>query len=323
MRLAKRVILVLFVAGLLLQASVCGSQAKQYPVKPIKMLVHASAGGTTDVSMRVVAKVASEYLGQPIVIQNTPGAGGAVALSTLAKAAPDGYTFSTVSGTPAIAMPLVQDVPYDILKDFVMVAQYTTYQEAVAVHVDSPWKTWDQFWEYARKNPGRITYGTTGATGAMRMIMEMMAKQEGAKVTLVPFDGGAPAFAAVLGRHIDSAIGAEFAAGARDGKLRLLAVIADNRLPDYPDVPTAQELDVDIPDMFMVGILAPKGTPADIAATVADAFRKALEDPGVTKAIEQLQMIPKFRNGEDLRAMIIRATDQLRPIVEELGLAKK
>lgn len=183
-------------------ACVCTSaSAQEFPSKPITLIVPWPAGGSTDIVMRAMAEAASKSLGQPIVVDNKAGGSGTVGPATMAAAAkPDGYTIAQIPIT-VFRLPLMQNTPWDALKDFTYIVHLTGYTFGVTTKSDSPFRTFQDVIEFARKNPGKVTYATPGAGTSLHIGMEQIAARAGVKFTQIPFKGGAETNAAVLGGH--------------------------------------------------------------------------------------------------------------------------
>src|SRR6476469_4281416 len=205
-----------FAAIGLLVSSAAGAQ--EYPTKPITLIVPWPAGGSTDISMRAIAESASKVLGQPIAIDNKAGGGGTVGPATMAAAAKsDGYTIAQIPIT-VFRLPLMQEVSWDPSKDFTYIVHLTGYTFGVTTSAEGPFKSWKDVVDYAKANPGKVTYATPGTGSSLHIGMEQIAAMAGIKLTQVPFKGGAETNAAVLGQH--TMLQADMQRGA--GKLRLL-----------------------------------------------------------------------------------------------------
>src|SRR5947199_2099472 len=235
---------VLFLA--LATAAICTglpAVAQDYPTKPITLIVPWPAGGSTDISMRAIADAASKHLGQPIAIDNKAGGGGTVGPATMAATAkPDGYTIAQLPIT-VFRLPLMQEVSWDPAKDFSYIIHLTGYTFGVTTNAESQFKTWKDVVDYAKQNPGKVTYATPGTGTSLHVGMEQIAGLAGIKLTQVPFKGGAETNAAVLGRHtMLQADSTGWRPLVDAGKLRLLMVWTSMRSPNFPDVPTLKEL---------------------------------------------------------------------------------
>ncbi|MDX3965791.1 tripartite tricarboxylate transporter substrate binding protein [Bradyrhizobium sp. PUT101] len=300
------------------------ASAQDYPSKPITLIVPWPAGGSTDISMRAIADSASKILGQPIVVDNKAGGGGTVGPATMAAAAkPDGYTISQIPIT-VFRLPLMQEVSWDPAKDFSYIVHLTGYTFGVTTSAESQFKSWKDVVEFAKANPGKVTYATPGAGTSLHIGMEQIAAMSGIKLTQVPFKGGAETNAAVLGQHtMLQADSTGWRPLVDAGKLRLLMVWTGARSPNYPDVPTLKELGYPMVYDSPFGIAGPKGMDPKIVAKLHDAFKKAIEDPAVVATLAKYDMVPNYKNTEDYKKFVVEVTASERKVIETLGLAKK
>ena len=260
--------------------------AQGYPTKPITLIVPWTAGGATDIVMRAIADSASKVLGQPIVVDNKAGGGGTVGPATMAAAAkPDGYTVAQMPIT-VFRLPLMQQVSWDAAKDFTYIINLTGYTFGVTTSAEGPFKTWQDVIDFAKKNPGKVTYATPGAGTSLHIGMERVAALAGIKLTQVPFKGTPETSAAVLGQHTMLQVDSSGWRPLVDaGKLRLLMVWTGARSPNYPDVPTLKDLGYPLVYDSPFGLAGPKGVDPKIVAKLHDAFKKALEDPALSQLL--------------------------------------
>ena len=300
------------------------AHAQEYPTKPITLIVPWPAGGSTDISMRAIAESASKILGQPIAIDNKAGGGGTVGPATMAAAAkPDGYTIAQIPIT-VFRLPLMQDVSWDASKDFTYIVHLTGYTFGVTTSADGPFTKWQDVVDYAKANPGKVTYATPGTGTSLHIGMEQIAAMAGIKLTQVPFKGGAETNAAVLGQHtMLQADSTGWRPLVDAGKLRLLMVWTEKRSPNFPDAPTLKELGYNLVYDSPFGIAGPKGMDPKIVAKLHDAFKKAIEDPAVVATLAKYDMVPNYKNTEDYKKFVGDVTASERKVIESLGLAKK
>lgn len=298
--------------------------AQDYPNRPINLIVPWPAGGSTDIAMRAIAEGASKHLGQPITIDNRAGGGGTVGPATMAATAkPDGYTIAQIPIT-VFRMPLMQQTTWDPAKDFTYIVHLTGYTFGVTTSAESQFKTWKDVVDYAKANPGKITYATPGAGTSLHIGMEQIAAKEGIKLTQVPFKGVAESNAAVLGRHtMLQADSTGWKPLVDSGKLRLLMVWTGQRSPNYPNTPTLRELGYPFVFDSPFGIAGPKGMDPKIVAKLHDAFKQALDDPALKATLAKYDMVINYKNTEDYVKFVKEVTDTERKVVESLGLGKK
>ena len=308
-------------AAMLISAS---AGAQESPPTPITLIVPWPAGGSTDISMRAIAERASKELGQPIAVENKAGGGGTVGPATMAASAkPDGYTIAQIPIT-VFRLPLMQEVSWDPSKDFSYIVHLTGYTFGVTTSAEGPFKTWKDVIDYAKANPGKVTYATPGTGTSLHVGMEQIAAMAGIKLTQVPFKGGAETNAAVLGQHtMLQADSTGWKPLVDAGKLRLLMVWTAVRSPNYPDAPTLKELGYPMVYDSPFGIAGPKGMDPKIVAKLHDAFKKAVEDPAVIATLAKYDMVPNYKNTEDYKKFVVEVTDSARRVAGSDGLGRK
>jgi tripartite-type tricarboxylate transporter receptor subunit TctC len=309
-----------------LLAALClagAAEAQDYPVKPVTLIVPWPAGGSTDIAMRAIADAAAKHLGQPIVVDNKAGGSGTVGPATMAAAArPDGYTIAQIPIT-VFRLPLMQKTTWDPLKDFTYVVHLTGYTFGVTSNAESQFKTWADVVEYAKQNPGKVTYATPGAGTSLHIGMEQIAAKAGIKLTHVPFKGGAETNAAVLGGHTTlQADSSGWKPLVEAGKLRLLMIWTANRSKNWPDTPTLRELGYPFVFDSPFGVGGPKGMDPKIVAKLHDAFKKAIDDPAVQEQLAKYDMVVNYKNTEDYRKFVEESVEAEKKVLSDLGLAK-
>lgn len=297
-----------------------------YPTKPIQLLIGFPPGGSTDVLGRALAHEARKYLGQEVIIINKPGAAGTVAATHVATSKPDGYTLGATPSSAFTITPLLHEIAVDLAKETTPILSFAKFNVGILVKSDSPFKTLKEFLEYAKQNPGKVTYGHPGAGTRPQLVMEMIAAQEGAKINFVAFPGDTPTATALLGGHI---MVAGFSAGgwishAHAGTLRLLAVTEEERIDLFPGIPTIVELGYPYPLPLVVFLYGPKGLPESIVKKLEDAFDKASQSPTFKKvAIENALYTKKNMLPEELTKFLDTEKTKTRDIIKRLGLGKK
>ena len=298
--------------------------AQDFPNKPITLIVPWPAGGSTDIVMRAMAESASKSLGQPVVVDNKAGGSGTVGPATMAASAkPDGYTIAQIPIT-VFRLPLMQITPWDALKDFTYIVHLTGYTFGVTTKADSPFKTFQDVIEFAKKNPGKVTYATPGAGTSLHIGMEQIAAKAGVKFTQVPFKGGAETNAAVLGGHtMLQADSTGWKGLVEAGQLRLLTIWTAQRSKNWPAVPTLKELGFPFVFDSPFGVAGPRGMDPKVVARLHDAFKKATEDPAVQATLAKYDMVTNYKNTEDYRKFVLENIETERKVVEMLGLNRK
>jgi tripartite-type tricarboxylate transporter receptor subunit TctC len=299
------------------------SFAQQYPTKPITLTVTFAPGGTLDVSTRILASKAEKILGQPILVSNVGGGAGSVALGQVAKKRADGYDITSCTSTGLIRIPQLRAVPYSH-EDFIPIMHFTAVQSGVVVKSDSAFKTFKDLIEYARKNPGKVNYATSGAGSPMHMAMEFVADKEKIQWTHVPYAGGAPGLTAILGGHVTAmSDSTEWLPHVKEGSLRLLVTHGERRMRIFPTVPTLRELGYDFINETVFLIAAPKGVPPEIVKKLDEAFHKAMDDPEFTKTIQNLEFDVAYRNSQDTKKYLEDAYNRFSLMIKKLNIQKE
>jgi tripartite-type tricarboxylate transporter receptor subunit TctC len=294
-----------------------------FPTRPINILISFSAGGVVDTSTRALIGKAEKFLGQPFVATNNGGGGSTVAAGIVAKQRPDGYNLLSCTSTTLIRIPQYRKVPYS-LDDFVPIMQHASTESGLAVRTDSPFKTVKDLVEFARKNPGKVTYSTLGIGSPMHLSMEYIAKQEGITWTHVPYPGSMPSVTALLGGHVTAtSASTEWKPFVLEGRLRLLATHGEKRMKNFPNVPTLKELGYDIYNDTTFMIVAPKGTPTPIVKKLEDALHKAWADQEYIDTLNKIDHVPAFRNSEDTRKFLDVAFQVNGKWIAELKIPKE
>ena len=297
--------------------------AQDYPTKPVNVIVTFAPGGTLDTATRILATKAEKFLGQPVLVSNVGGGGGSVALAQVATKKPDGYEITSCTSTGLIRIPQLRAVPYGP-DDFIPVMHYAAVESGVVVKSDSPYKTFKDLVEFAKKNPGKVTYATSGAGSPMHMAMEFVAMKEGLKWTHVPQTGGAPGLAAVLGGHVTAmSDSTEWLPHVKEGSLRLLATHGEKKMKSFPAVPTFRDLGYDFINETVFMIAAPKGTPAPIIKKLDESFHKAMEDPQFVQTIASIEFAVSYRNSADTKKYLDDASARFAELIKKLGIQKE
>jgi tripartite-type tricarboxylate transporter receptor subunit TctC len=288
----------------------CGvaALAGEYPAKPINFITGYTAGSSGDVVFRPLGEAATKILGQPIIIQNRPGASTALSLSQLMNEKPDGHTIGFLVGS-SVLQPHLEKLPYNVNRDFVPIIKFADFVMGVVVHASSPWKTWQEFADYARANPAKVKYAHAGAVN--RFSMEGFAKEAGVKWVPVTYKGSKEAIVAILGKHVDAfAGGSDFAPYVESGELRLLVTYGRTRYGVYPNTPTFRDLGYKTWMASPCVVVAPKGIPPAIVNKLHDAFKQSMDDPAFVKTLKTLNMDKGYAGPADA-AKFIKDLDEL------------
>jgi len=287
-----------------------GTAFAAYPTKPVTMIVAYAAGGSTDILARITAKYLEAELNQPFVVVNKPGAAGSVGFTSIAKATPDGYTIGLINLSGVIVNPIVQpDVVRYRITDFAGIANVVTDPGVFCVKADSPMKTLDDLIAAAKAAPGKIAVSHEGAGSGDHLGVMEFCKKAGIEVNPVPFEGDAPAKAALLGGHIDvlAVNVSEIAEMVNTGQLRALAVQNDKRSAELPDVPTFAELGYPtvIQGTASRGFAAPKDIPADALDVLVAAMKKIVASSEYQEELKKLNMPIDFVPGEEFTKLLL------------------
>jgi len=273
--------------------------AAGFPDKPITVIVPYPAGGSTDVAIRALAEAAKKHLGQPVVVENKSGGGGAVGVGSIVGKKPDGYLLS-VAVTSLHRNSYINKLSFDTVKDLTPIIRVGGYLYGILVRSDSQFKTLPELIEYAKSHPDELRYMSSGVGTGGHVAMEELAYNTGVKVSHIPSKGDQESCAAVLGGHIDfMSTTSGWVPLAQAGKVRLLAHFADKRVKTFPDAPTVSELGYKVIHTSPFAIFGPKGMPQDVVKTLHDAFKKALEDPGFISTMEKYELPILYQNSED------------------------
>lgn len=318
--------LVLGLVALMVAApSIVGAQA--FPTRSIELVVPYPPGGSSDALARAVAPSLEKELGQTVVVVNKPGAGGLVAATLVSKAKPDGYTILIASSTALVMAPRFEKVEYDSLKDFTYMGLIARLVPMILVRSDSPWKTLEDLLAYAKDNPGKIRYGTSGPHSGTHVALASVGKERGVDWIHVPYRGDGPVVTNILGGHIEVAgLFSVYKPHVVAGTLRPLLSLMDRRSDDFPEVPTYKELGFTFETKGSVqsitGIIAPAGVPAPIVARYEAALQKAVVSPEFQKTVEAQGMVAEFLPASEYRQEMEEGYHNAGRMLKDIGLVK-
>lgn len=317
--------LVLVVAALAAGGPTPGAVAQSYPTRPVEFIIPFAPGGPTDTAIRLIQPVLSANLGQPVVLINKAGGGGAIGMDGVAKAKPDGYTLAATVRSTLTILPATQpDVPYKI-SDFAAIGTYAVDSQVVMVKSGSPWKTLEELIEHAKKNPGKLTYGSAGQGTNSFFTMELLKLAYGLDVAHVPFGGSGPVKNAILGGHVHVGAAAlsPVLSVIRSGDVIPLVISATRRNPTIPSVPTLTEKgQPDISLSTWAELWAPAKTPKPVMDRLVQALDKAMKDPAVVAAIEKAGLQVEYNDPAATLKLVERENEVVRAAARKLGLAK-
>jgi tripartite-type tricarboxylate transporter receptor subunit TctC len=321
--LKRRTCALAAVAAALALAPLAAQAQAPFPAKPITIIVPFSAGGTTDILARVVGQYMSKDLGQPVIVDNRAGAAGNIGAQIVARAAPDGYTLlmGTV-GTHAINQSLYKKMPFDPIKDFAPLSRVALVPNLLVANPSQPYKTVKEMIAYAKANPGKITFASSGNGTSIHLSGELFQHMAGVEMQHIPYRGSAPAVTDLIGGqtavmfdNMPSSI-----AYVKSGKLRALAVTTPKRSPALPDVPTIAE--AGLPGYSATswfGLLAPASTPAPVVGKLNASILKALADPEVKKKLAEQGAEPHGEKPEQFAEFIRSETAKWGKTVKQSG----
>ena len=310
-------------ACLALCAAWSGPAAAQgYPNRPITLICPWPAGGSTDRHLRKLAELASKRLGQNVIVENRSGAGGMLGPASMAaNAKPDGYTLSQLT-VSAFRQPHMMDVAWNPLRDFTYIIGLSGYTFGVVVKSDSPFRSFKQMMEWARANPGKLSYGSTGNGTSPHLLMEEVAHKARVQLLHVPFKGNADSTQALLGGHVMAQSDATGWGKFVDaGTFRLLVTFGAE--PTRWGAPTAKELGYDVVSYSPYGIVGPKGMDPKIVKIIHDAFKKAIDDPEHHKLLKELDQVYWYKSSRDYARWAADTFKAERATIARVGLLKK
>lgn len=299
--------------------------SQDFPTKPITIYCGFEAGATTDLTARALAEAGQKILGVPVVVENKAGGGSTVAASLVASKKPDGYTLAVVASSAMDVRHIMLAPPYNPAKDFTFLMVYGNYVGGICVLKESPFKTLNDLLDHARKNPGSLSYSSSGIGANQQLAVDYLAKQAKVSFKHVPFKGGAPACTALIGGHVDFTAGAGIHLNyVKQEIFRMLAVTsAEQRDPEFPEVPSLKDLGYqDLPPQQYL-LLAPKGLPAPISKKLEDSFRQAVHSAEFKKVMKNLSVPFSFKDRRQLEADFPGTYKFYDDLLKEIGIKTK
>ncbi len=293
-----------------------------FPSRPIRLLVGFAPGGATDAAFRVLASNASAILGQPVVVDNKPGAGMVIPAQLMQTVPADGYTIAQVA-VSVFRQHYLTKTSYDPVKDLKYIIGLASYPFGLAVPASSEIRTLADYIAYAKAHPGEMTYGTPGTLSSPHLTMEDLGQRAGVKFSHIPFPGGAQALTAVRGGHVKSlADGPSWASLVESGSLRLLAMAGETRSPRFPNVPTLKELGYPIVQNAPFGLVAPGGTDPAVVERLHNAFKQAMDQESFRDALRKYDIDPQYMSSQQFTAFAHDIMQSERPIIDRIGLQR-
>ena len=312
------------IIGLLsLAGDAAPASAADYPNRPVRWLIGFSAGGPVDVVARIMSQWLSEHLGQQFVVENRTGSGGNIAAAAAINSAPDGYTLLFVAPNNAISTSLYKHLSYDFLRDTVPVASIMQLTNLLVVSNAMPVKTVQEFIDYCKANPGKVSYASSGNGTSVHMSAELFKAMTGVNMVHVPYRGSAIAFPDIISNKVQLIFDNLPVAleQSRSGAVRALGVTSPQRWPGAPDIPAIAETVPGFESVGFYGISAPKGTPPEIVAILNKAVGEALKDPKVVERLTVLGGIPKPMTPAEFGKLVAEETEKWRKVVEFAGVS--
>ncbi len=300
-------------------------QAPAYPARPITLVIPYSPGGPTDAVARALADTLRSRLGQPVLVENKPGAGTAIANEFVARASPDGYTL-LLAGSSLTMAAAMKKVNYNPVRDYAPVSMVLSLEMFLAVRSDVPARNLAELISWLKANPGKASYGSVGSGSVTHLQMELFKSLTGTDVVHIPYKGTAPAMTDLIGGRIQMMFDSITTSGPylKTGALRALAITLPKRSPSLPDIPTFAEAGLPAFDaVAWTGILAPAGTPADVVARLNRELTAALNDPTVLTRLNTMGGIPTASSPAEFAAKLKSETEKWTALVKERHLSSE
>jgi tripartite-type tricarboxylate transporter receptor subunit TctC len=300
--------------------------AQPYPNRPIQLIIPNVPGAIVDINARALAEELGKILGAQIVPLNKPGAGTMLGMDIVAKSKRDGYTLSYTGNSGIVYARILnpETLPYDPEKDLEPLGLHVIVPMAIAVQASSPWKSFQDVVDYAKKNPGKIRVNTIGVGSTNHFYLEVVQSLTGTQFTHIPFKGGESVVTALLGGHVEMTCDAanKFTAHVESGKLRVL--LLSNRMAEFPGAPTMSDLGFkeQLPSVWFA-MYGPSGLPEEVKKVLVPAIEKAVKQPDLKARIEKLQFVVQYRSPAEMKKDIAEEYDRGLAIAKRVGLLKK
>jgi tripartite-type tricarboxylate transporter receptor subunit TctC len=315
----------ILLAGAIITAAGLGTSfhatAQDFPKGPVKIIIPFAPGGPTDTVGRLIAMRLQEIWGQPVLVDYKPGAGTAIGVDFVAKSPPDGLTLGMVNSAFAVNPSLRKSLPYDTVKDLAPVTQIANLQLAMVARPDAPFNTVPELIAYAKKNPGKLTYGTPGAGSTTHLGAELLKREAGFDMLHSPFKGSAPAHTELMGGRIDIVVDPFLSVlpYVKAGRMKMIATLGDKRVPGF-DYPTLAETLPGFSVNALLGFVAPHGTPKAIVQKIQADTEKVLRTPEIRKRIEEQGMEVVASRPEQFEAFVQAEMKRWARVINEAGI---
>jgi tripartite-type tricarboxylate transporter receptor subunit TctC len=310
------------IAGAAALAAPCVHGAGEYPVRPITLWVPWPAGGATDITLRLLADIAGQHLGQRVIVDNHGGAGGTLAMPILQNAAPDGYTIAQMP-QPVFRAPWTQKVLWDPIRDTTPILQLTGVTFGLLTHAGSAIRTLEDMFTVAGTRANALTVATNGVGTTPHLLMDQLMALKGLTYVHIPYRGTAEQMLALAAGHVHVGVNSSgFAPYVDGGRLRLLSVFSDQRSKRWPQSPTMRELGFPLAASSPYGLAGPRGLSSQVVQTLHDAFKAALFDPAHVAELDKYDQVPEYLGPIEYGRAMREAYAAEKRIVERLGLAK-
>ncbi len=302
-----------------------GAQAQPFPSRPIQLIIPNVAGAIVDINARMLAEELGKVLGTQIVPMNKPGAATTLGLDAVARSKKDGYTLAYTGSSGLVYARVLNPatVPYDPDKDLEPLGMHVMIPFALAVQANSPWKTFNELLDYAKKNPGKLRVDTIGVGSTPHFDLEIIQSVTGAQFTHVPFKGGESVVSALLGGHVEMTFDAinKFIPHVESGKMRIL--LLSHKTPDVPNVPTLRDLGYkeDLPPLWFA-LYGPSGLPEEVKKVLIPAVEKAIKNPELKAKIEKMKFMVDYKSPADTKKLVAEEYEKASAIAKKLGMSK-
>lgn len=322
--LTRRTFLKSLAAPALISAYPMSALASTFPERPITLICPFGAGGSVDQYMRVLSKAAARHFKQSIIIENKPGAGGALSTALVSKAKPDGYTLAMLSGSAFRAPWLTPDIGYSPLTDLTYIIGMTSLEFCAVVRKDSPIESFADFMRLGKEKPGQLQYAAGDPTTSVPVSMVSIQKKYGVEFQHIPYKSGSDMAVAIMGGHVDVVIDSigTYVPHLKSGELRLIGALGEHRFKSWPDVPTAVEQGYDVVLSSPLGLIGPAGITEERVARLHDAFRAAMLEPEVAGILDTLNQPEWHRTPENFKKYGAQAYHDAGQLLKTAGLIK-